>query len=286
MEVEEQGAGDSYVSSGGSGGSVNVSLHPLVIMNISDHFTRVRVQQQEESGLPNVYGALLGTQKGRSIDICNSFELVVSVERLLDRSYFTSKEEQFKQVFSTMEFVGWYTIGGSPTKEDVEFHQQVCPDSENGLLLKLSPISRTDQLPLSIYESLIEIVEGRATVLFTPVSYTLATEEAERIGVDHVARSSVAGTTLTSAVSEQLSAQHGAVKMLHSRVRLLLDYLKAVQAGDLPKNHEILRKVSSLCHQLPVLDGTSFQKEFHSVRFPQKLDLFCVCECTNTFRLK
>ena len=97
-----------------------------------------------------VYGALLGTQKGRSIDICNSFELVVSVERLLDRSYFTSKEEQcecissrpvlgldthlssttlVKQVFSTMEFVGWYTIGGSPTKEDVEFHQQVCTTS-------------------------------------------------------------------------------------------------------------------------------------------------------------
>ena len=28
-------------------GSVSVSLHPLVIMNISDHFTRVRVQQQD-----------------------------------------------------------------------------------------------------------------------------------------------------------------------------------------------------------------------------------------------
>ena len=34
------------------------------------------------------------------------------------------------------------------------------------------------------------------------------------------------------AVAEQLSAQHGAVKMLYSRVRLLLDYLKAVKAGD------------------------------------------------------
>ena len=32
-------------------------------------------------------------------------------------------------------------------------------------------------------------------------------------------------------VSEQLSAQYGAVKMLHSRVRLLLDYLKAIQSG-------------------------------------------------------
>ena len=30
-----------------------------------------------------------------------------------------------KQVFSTMEFLGWYTIGGSPTKDDVDFHEQV-----------------------------------------------------------------------------------------------------------------------------------------------------------------
>ena len=52
MEVEEQGEA-SYVTSGGSGGSMNVSLHPLVIMNISDHFTRVRVQQrQQQSGSP------------------------------------------------------------------------------------------------------------------------------------------------------------------------------------------------------------------------------------------
>lgn len=41
-----------------------------------------------------VYGALLGTQKGRVIEICNSFELVVSKEKKLDRDYFTSKEEQ------------------------------------------------------------------------------------------------------------------------------------------------------------------------------------------------
>lgn len=31
-------------------------------------------------------------------------------------------------------------------------------------------------------------MQGEATMLFVPISYTLATEEAERIGVDHVAR--------------------------------------------------------------------------------------------------
>lgn len=44
-----------------------------------------------------VYGALLGTQKGRSVEICNSFELVVTLvdgSPILDRDYFTEKEEQ------------------------------------------------------------------------------------------------------------------------------------------------------------------------------------------------
>lgn len=41
---------------------------------------------------------------------------------------------------------------------------------------------------MSIYESVIDLVNGEATMLFVPLTYTLATEEAERIGVDHVAR--------------------------------------------------------------------------------------------------
>lgn len=55
------------------------------------------------------------------------------------------------------------------------------------------------QLPLSIYESLIEIVDAKPKILFVGLPYTLATEDAERIGVDHIARSSVTGTTERSA---------------------------------------------------------------------------------------
>ena len=52
---------------------------------------------------------------------------------------------------------------------------------------------------MNVFESLIEIVNGEPRVLFSRVQYTLATEEAERIGVDHIARSSVSGSTQTSA---------------------------------------------------------------------------------------
>lgn len=43
---------------------------------------------------------------------------------------------------------------------------------------------------MKIYESIIDIVQGDAQMLFVNLPYTLATEEAERIGVDHVVRMS------------------------------------------------------------------------------------------------
>ena len=54
-------------------------------------------------------------------------------------------------------------------------------------------------MPLSVYESLIEMEEGKTKLVFSGLPYTLATEEAERIGVDHIARVSVIGSTETSA---------------------------------------------------------------------------------------
>ena len=41
-----------------------------------------------------------------------------------------------------------------------------------------------------MYESIIDLVNNEATVLFVKINYTLVTEEAERIGLDHMARSS------------------------------------------------------------------------------------------------
>ena len=108
-------------------------------------------------------------------------------------------------------------------------------------------------------------------MLFVETPYTLATEEAERIGVDHVARLSNTGTVDSSTgtfyillynpiylfsmqtrkdnfdlmfpvadpwlcfcfpVSEHLLAQYNAIKMLHSRVKMILEYAKAVKNGN------------------------------------------------------
>lgn len=119
---------------------------------------------------------------------------------------------------------------------------------------------------MALYESVIDLVGGEATMLFVPLTYTLATEEAERIGVDHVARMSSNDSGESSLVAEHLTAQHSAIKMLQSRVRLILEYMKAVQNGQLARNHEILREAYSLCHRLPVIQTATFSQDFYNVR--------------------
>lgn len=263
MEVDD--APNKVMAASGTTGSVCVALHPLVIMNISEHWTRIRAQE----GKPQqVIGALIGKQKGRNIDIMNSFELLfdtIEGNIVIDKDYYTIKEQQFKQVFSDLDFLGWYTTGESPTEGDIGVHKQVCGINESPVFLKLNPQARHTELPLAMYESVIDLVDGQATMLFVELPYTLATEEAERIGLDHMARMSAAGESgESSLVAQHLQAQHSAIKMLHSRVRLVLEYVRAVAGGTLPPSHEVMRDAFGLCHRLPVLHTRNFQADFYN----------------------
>lgn len=58
---------------------------------------------------------------------------------IIDRDYYNTKEEQFKQVFSEMDFLGWYTTGDMPDERDIRVHKQLCEINECPVLLKLDP---------------------------------------------------------------------------------------------------------------------------------------------------
>lgn len=109
-----------------STGGVNLALHPLVILNISDHWTRGRVQNNSSN--VRVIGALLGNQTGRDVEIFNSFELIyeyVDNKVTIDLTYLAAKQEQFKKVFPLYDFLGWYSTGSDVTASDIEVHKQV-----------------------------------------------------------------------------------------------------------------------------------------------------------------
>ncbi|EAA12413.4 AGAP008156-PA, partial [Anopheles gambiae str. PEST] len=265
--VPVQPEGRNVMASSATIPSVTCSLHPLVIMNIADHWTRNRAQK---SSRPLIFGALIGKQKGRNIEVMNSFELkydIVNDAVVIAMDYYQVKEEQYKQVFSDLDFLGWYTTDTVPSEKHINIHKQICEINECPLMLLLDPLNRNmnvRRLPISLYESVIDIVQGQAMMLFVPLVYTLATEEAERIGVDHVARMSNNDTDANSTVAEHLLAQYNAIKMLNSRVKIILAYIKAVENDQLKPNQEILRMAYSLSRRLPIVQNPSFKEEFYT----------------------
>ena len=97
--------------------NLSFTIHPLVLLNISQHFTRVRAQRHREGEkqAPHpVAGALLGKTSTRSIEIRDSFEVPAKCEngRLvsIDSQYLLNKEEHLIESKVTEYEVNFYYL--------------------------------------------------------------------------------------------------------------------------------------------------------------------------------
>ena len=92
-----------------SSSGLTFKLHPLVILNISDHYIRVKSQSQSPpsavnggettSQPPRVFGCVIGVQRGRTVEIFNSFELLYYPStHSLDRAFLEKKQELCKSL--------------------------------------------------------------------------------------------------------------------------------------------------------------------------------------------
>jgi len=241
-----------------SGSALDISLHPLVIINMSDHFTREKVSKENA----RVFGILIGSQKGRKVEICNSFAFLLT-NNVVDNGYLETKIEQFKKVFEDYELLGWYSTSTNIDKYDMEVHQQIMKFNESPLYLIMdpnaSPLSR--ELPITLVEAGIKIEKDQPVLRFAKVTFKIETTDAERIAVDHVARSGNSndeGSKLTS----HLFNMHNAIKMLNMRVKLIVAFLEALKSGQIAYDYSLLRRINSLTNLLPAIDGDNFTQEF------------------------
>ena len=94
-----------------------------------------------------------------------------------------------KQVFPTFDVLGWYSIGDEPTPEDLALHKQFIEYNETPLFMQLSRKAVTKDLPVTIYETNVEIVNNEPVTVWVKASYEIETGEAERVAVDHASKS-------------------------------------------------------------------------------------------------
>jgi len=240
-----------------SGSALDISLHPLVIINISDHFTREKVMKDKDV---RVFGILIGVQKGRKVEIFNSFAFLLKNEQV-DNEYLSTKIEQFKKVFEDYELLGWYSTSSNIQSIDMDVHQQIMKFNESPLYLILDPTSmKSRELPLTLLEAGIKIENDQPILRFQKVTYKIETTDAERIAVDHVAKQNYGdeGSKLTT----HLSNMFNAIKMLNIRVKLIISFLEEQKSGQIQLDYSLLRRINSLTNLLPTIDGDSFTQEF------------------------
>ena len=256
------------------GSPTELTLHPLVIINVSDHFTRARTQGGTST--PRVFGVLIGAQSGRHIEIANSFEVKVvdgggGAPAGLpgpDLTYLRTRLEQYKKTFPKYEMIGWYSTAEQLQDGDLAIHQGLSEVADSLLYLTLDPVlalaGTARELPITVYESEVHVVDEKPTMQFAPVAYKIDSIESERIAVDHVAHILPSGDSNSgSALTQHLGTQYAAIEMLTDRIDVVRKYLTAVNAGDVPPDHELLRQIKSLCARLPALDNPAYQEEFN-----------------------
>ncbi|CAN6696405.1 unnamed protein product [Malus baccata var. baccata] len=280
-----------------SSSGLTFKLHPLVIVNISDHYSRVKSQMHPpvtntstppspnngadgaveaassssfsdsaSASCPRVFGCVIGVQRGRTVEIFNSFELLYDpATHSLDRAFLEKKQELYKKVFPQFYILGWYSTGTDAQESDMNIHKALMDINESPVYVLLNPLINGAQkdLPVTIYESEMHVIDGIPQLIFVSSSYTIETVEAERISVDHVAhlKPSDGGSAATQ-LAAHLTGIHSAIKMLNSRIRVLHHYLLAMQKGDIPCENSLLRQVSSLLRRLPAIESGKFQDDF------------------------
>lgn len=251
--------------------ALDVHLHPLVLINISDQVVRFR-----SSGRPEgvACGALIGAQEGRRVDIHNSFDLVVESDasRAPDFEFFKERLGQYLEVFPKYEFLGWYTTGAEPQDSDKVVHKkfQEVTENDNPFLLLLDTAklsgemaSQSEELPVKIFDAKLQLSGTETQLQWNEVCYQIDTLDAERISVNHVKKSGTQSSGQSSDFTQHTSGLGNSVLMLNNRVKVLLEHAIDIKAGRAPKNHEVLRQLLSICEALKSTHPEALQRQFY-----------------------
>ncbi|KAI9633883.1 proteasome regulatory subunit 12 [Dioszegia hungarica] len=249
--------------------STNVVIHPLVLLSVVDHASRVPLSRNKR-----VLGILLGQDNGGIINVANSFAVPFEEDDrdpktfFLDLDYVEEMWRMFRKVNAKERPVGFYHSGPRLRSSDLEISDLIRRFCDRPVMVIVDVRSTGGRgetgIPTDAYFAVEEIRDdGTATQrTFTHVPTTIEAEEAEEIGVEHLLRdvSSSSGAPsssllTTQSLSTRVTTQLSALRGLHARLADIGEYLDRVRAGKMPINHQVISQVQEVVGLLPQLGG-------------------------------
>nr|CAG4639316.1 EOG090X08WI [Daphnia magna] len=255
----------------------NVVVHPLVLLSVVDHFTRMsKIGNQKR-----VVGVLLGALRNKGVlDVSNSFAVPFDEDDkdksvwFLDHDYLENMSTMFKKVNAKEKIVGWYHTGPKLHQNDVAINELIREYCPNSILVIIDAEPRDMGLPTEAYHAVEEVHDdGTPTSkTFEHLASEIGAEEAEEVGVEHLLRD-VKDTTVGT-LSQRITAQLLGLKGLLKQVRHIHEYLDQVIQGKLPVNHAVVYQLQDIFNLLPDVADQQFVKCVHTKTNDQMLVVY------------
>merc|ERR1711963_91254 len=243
--------------------SLNVVVHPLVLLSVVDHFNRMgKIGNQKR-----VVGVLLGSWSTKtSLDVSNSFAVPFDEDEkdpsvwYLDHQYLEQMYAMFKKVNAKERIVGWYHTGPKLHPNDIAINDLLRKYCSHSVLVIIDAKPRNIGLPTEAYKAVEEIHDdGTPTSkTFEHVPSEIGAEEAEEVGVEHLLRD-VKDTTVGT-LSQRITDQLMGLKGLNQKLADMKSYLENVSSGELPMNYEITYQLQDIFNLLPDVTNPCFVK--------------------------
>jgi len=238
-----------------------VVVHPLVLLSVVDHFSRMgKIGNQKR-----VVGLLLGSWSSKGVlDIANSFAIPFDEDEkdkdvwFLDHEYLETMYSMFRKVNAKERVLGWYHTGPKLHQNDILINDLIRKYCPNSVLVIIDPKPTRIGLPTEAYK-VVESIHDDGTPTektFEHVPTEIGAEEAEEVGVEHLLRD-VKDTTVGT-LSQRITGQLLGLKGLNQKLQDMRSYLEKVVAGELPMNHEITYQLQDIFNLLPDVTNPVF----------------------------
>ena len=230
-----------------------VIVHPLVLLSVVDHFSRMH-----KVGIgKRVVGCLLGSARGNVLDISNSFAVPFDEDErdptvwFLDHDYLENMFSMFRKVNARERIVGWYHTGPKLRGNDIAINDLVRNYCPNSVLCVIDVQPKQMGLPTEAYIAVEQVHDDGTptTRTFEHVPSEIGAEEAEEVGVEHLLRDIRESTigTLSQRITDQLLGLRG----LRDQLVKIHTYLEQVRTGVLPVDHNIVYVLQDIFNLLP-----------------------------------
>jgi len=242
-----------------------VVVHPLVLLNATDHFHRM---SGADTGR-RVVGILLGEVYKGKVDVTNSYAVPFEEDAkdssiwFLDHNYHEEMFAMFKKVSARERIVGWYSSGPKIRPSDIDINELVRRYTAHPVFCIIDVNPRDDsEIPTEAYTAIDTVKDTKdgtgRTFVHLPVE--IGAYEAEEVGVEHLLRNirEKVGGTLTDSVTARLNSLRG----LRNRMEEIVAYLDQVVAGKMPVNHQIMYNLQNIFNLMPDLKSDDMAKSF------------------------